>query len=58
MASSHLYTGIKHGLWESVLSEHGKNAEFITVRMNCKPEGTGFEVNPSLWSSGKGTGGK
>ena len=26
-----LYIGIRHGLCESVLSEYGKNAEFVTV---------------------------
>ena len=37
-----LYIGIRHGLCESVLSEYGKNAEFVTVRMNCKGQGLRF----------------
>ena len=39
-----LYIGIRHGLCESVLSEYGKNAEFIIVRMNCKGQGLRFMV--------------
>ena len=38
-AGGGLYIGIRYGLCESVLSEYGKNAEFITVRMNCKGQG-------------------
>ena len=30
-----LYIGIRHGLCESVMTDSGRNADFITVRLNC-----------------------
>ena len=34
-----LYIGIRHGLCESVMTDSGRNAEFITVRINCRDRG-------------------
>ena len=34
-----LYIGSRHGLCESVMTDSGKNAEFITVRLNCWDRG-------------------
>ena len=34
-----LYIGIRHGLCESVMTDSGRNAEFITMRINCRDRG-------------------
>ena len=34
-----LYIGIRHGLCESVITDSGRNAEVITVRINCGDRG-------------------
>ena len=34
-----LYIGVRHGLCESVMTDSGRNAEFITVRLNCWDRG-------------------